>query len=172
MDTALALKYGLLYGAVLSAVMTVLLVGILRLDKEILLNDYPPDVRARWGPISPRAQRRKLWVGLPMLGLIVGLIALQAAQLVRRGGGFDFWAVALSLWVSMMFFNLFDLLLIDWFWLMLLKPRFVILPGTEGLPGYTDYGFHFRGFLKGTLGITLAAPVLAAIAYGVYALLG
>ena len=172
MDLSLALQLGLLYGLILSALMTVLLIGVLRFNNEIMLNDYPPDVRAKWGPISPKAQRQKLWVGLPMLGLIVGVLALQVLQLVQRSSGaFDFWSVVLSLWMSMMFFNLFDLLVIDWFWLMILKPKFVILPGTEGMQGYTDYAFHFIGFLKGTVGITLASPILAAVAWGVYALL-
>jgi hypothetical protein len=32
--------------------------------------------------------------------------------------------------------NLLDLLLLDWFVLMTLRPRFMILPGTEGMAGY------------------------------------
>lgn len=33
-----------------------------------------------------------------------------------------------------------------------LQPCFVVLPGTEGLQGYRDYGFHFRQFLKRVVG--------------------
>jgi hypothetical protein len=38
------------------------------------------------------------------------------------------------------------------------------------MQGYSDYLFPAVGFVKGTVGITLAAPVLAGIAYVVYAL--
>ncbi len=173
MDFSLALQYGLLYGLILSAVMTVFIMGSLRFNNEMWLNDYPPDIKAKWGPMSPKARKLQLWVGLPLMAVVVLLVGLQVAQLVQRSGGqFNFAAVTLSLWLSMMLFNLFDLLVLDWFWMMTLRPSYAVLPGTEGMPGYSDYGFHFRGFLKGSVGITIASPVLAAIALGVYALLG
>jgi len=57
-------------------------------------------------------------------------------------------------------FNLVDWLLLDWplvYW----QPRLVVLPGTEGLAGYTDYRFHFRGFLIG-IPVVLAGSALMA----------
>jgi hypothetical protein len=172
MDTSLALQHGLLYGVIFSVVMTVFVIGSLRLNTEMWLGDYPPDIRAKWGPMSPRAAWLRLWVGVPMLVVVLALIALEIVQLVQRSGGvFSLWGVALSLWVSMMLFNVFDLLVIDWFYMLILKPQFMILPGTEGMKGYTDYAFHFYGFLKGSLGITIASPILAAVAYGVWLLL-
>jgi hypothetical protein len=60
-----------------------------------------------------------------------------------------------------------DLLLIDWFCMLALRPRFAVLTRTEGLQGYA---FRLRALIKGTVGMTVAAPVLAAIAYAVYAL--
>jgi hypothetical protein len=39
----------------------------------------------------------------------------------------------------------------------------MILPGTEGMAGYTDYRFHFLGFLKGTAGIVVASLVIATL---------
>jgi hypothetical protein len=123
--------------------------------------------------MSAKARRLRLWVALTVFALIFGVIGLQVAQLVQASGGqFHYGTVALSLWTSLIVFNLVDLVFIDWFLLMILKPSFAILPGTEGLAGYNDYGFHFRGFLKGTVGITLVVPVLALVAWGVYALVG
>jgi hypothetical protein len=46
-------------------------------------------------------------------------------------------------------FNAVDLLILDWLVFATLRPRIVVLPGTEGAQGYGDYGFHFRAFLKG-----------------------
>ena len=169
MDTHLVLQHGLLYGLIYSVVMTVFIVASLRVNNEMWLGDYPPDVRAKWGPMSAKAQRLKRWAGLALMVVLVSLITLQVSQLVGRMGGFNFWAVALSLWLSLMLFNVVDLLLIDWFFMLTLRPSFAILPGTEGLKGYSDYAFHFNAFLKGTVGITVASPVLAAIAYAVYA---
>ena len=49
----------------------------------------------------------------------------------------------------------------DWLIVVTIRPRFLILPGTEGLAGYADYGFHFRGFLIGSV-ITFFTSLLVA----------
>jgi len=50
------IRNALLYGGVLSAVLSVLLVGLLWINPEILLNDYPPDIREKHGPMSERSK--------------------------------------------------------------------------------------------------------------------
>jgi len=45
----------------------------------------------------------------------------------------------------------------------------VILPGTEGMAGYKDYGFHFKAFLRGTALCFIASLVIAGIAIGIQA---
>ena len=171
MDMLQMVQSGLLFGAILSVVMAVFVFGGLRLNNEMWLDDYPPDVRAAWGPMSARARRLKRWAGLIFMVVMVSLVALQVRQLVQLAGGFNYWGVTLGLWISLMLFNLVDLVVFDWLILMVLRPSFAMLPGTEGLKGYTDFMFPFVGFLKGTVGISLASPILAAIAYAFYALL-
>jgi hypothetical protein len=56
---------------------------------------------------------------------------------------------------------LFDLLVLDWLIMVRIRPKFIILPGTEDMDIYNDYGFHFRGFLKGTVLTLLASLVIA-----------
>jgi hypothetical protein len=60
-------------------------------------------------------------------------------------------------------FNLYDLLVLDWLIFATLKPKAVMIPGTETWEGWADYGFYWRGFLKGSVGITVACVVLAGI---------
>lgn len=62
-----------------------------------------------------------------------------------------------------MVFNLFDLLVLDWLIMVRIQPKFIILPGTEGMKIYNDYSFHFRGFLKGTVLTFLTSLVIAGI---------
>jgi hypothetical protein len=54
------------------------------------------------------------------------------------------------------------LLLLDWP-LVAIGSRFIVLPGTEGLAGYKDYGFHFRGFLIGIVLILAASGLMAGV---------
>jgi hypothetical protein len=67
--------------------------------------------------------------------------------------------------------NLMDLLILDWFVLMTLRPSFMILPGTEGLAGYRDYRFHFQKFLKGIVSTLMLSGMVTAFAIGAEALL-
>ncbi len=60
-----------------------------------------------------------------------------------------------------MVFNLFDLVVLDWLVFMRLRPLRVVIPGTEGMAGNDDFRFHLRGFLKGTLGISVLSLAIA-----------
>jgi tetrahydromethanopterin S-methyltransferase subunit B len=57
----------------------------------------------------------------------------------------------------------FDLLILDWLMFCTWTPQFVVLPGTEGMAGYKDYGLHFRGFLIGLLIVAVISAIVTAI---------
>ena len=59
-------------------------------------------------------------------------------------------------------FNVLDCFVLDWA-LVYWQPRFMVLPGTEGMAGYTDYWFHFRGFLIGIPIVLTGSALFAAI---------
>lgn len=50
----------LTYGAILSGVLFTLTLGISSLNPEIFLKDYPPDIQAKYGPMSNRSKRQKI----------------------------------------------------------------------------------------------------------------
>jgi hypothetical protein len=41
--------------------------------------------------------------------------------------------------------------LVDWLIVRTITPKFMVLPATEGMTGYKNYGMHFRRFLIGTI---------------------
>jgi hypothetical protein len=159
------LTHSLFYGGILSAVMTVLIVGSLAYNPEIWLHDFPKDVQERYGPASPKSIKQRNILIAPFMLLLIGILAAAVVTLPlaigRQPGFFDLF---LSIFIVFMTFNLVDLVIID-FGLVLLQPKFIILPGTEGLKGLVDYGFHVRGFLKGTAGGLLGSLVLAGLAW-------
>lgn len=73
----------------------------------------------------------------------------------------NIWAVFLSTFISLLVFNLFDLLVLDWLIFNTLQPKMIILPGTEGMAGYKDYAFHFHGFVIG-LAFCLVGGLISA----------
>ena len=48
-----------------------------------------------------------------------------------------------------------------------LRPKWVVLPGTEGCAGYGDYFFHFKGFLIGCVYTAIMALIIAGIDWAV-----
>ena len=58
------IRHALVSGAVLSVALSILLLAVLRFNAEILLNDYPPDIRKQHGPMSERTRRQRIPVAL------------------------------------------------------------------------------------------------------------
>jgi hypothetical protein len=154
-----ALLFGLALSLVLGVIMTVSLV----LAPDMWVGDYPPDVRERYGRMSPRAARLRPWVAIPFFLAIFVLPLLSLARLESELGAVLFLPALASSFLTLMTFNLFDLLVADWLVFCTLQPRWIVLPGTEGLAGYRDYRFHFVGFLKGIGFCLVGSLVIAAV---------
>jgi hypothetical protein len=151
LSPSLLLKDGLAY----NLSMTALILGSLRWNPEIWVGDYPPDIREKYGPPGPRARKQGLLVAGPFFLLGGGGVLWSSLRLKRRNGGsLSFQAAFLHIFALILSFWLFDLAVLDWLVFVTLTPDFVVLPGTEGMAGYDDYGFHLRAHLK-------AAPMLA-----------
>jgi hypothetical protein len=156
------ISHALTYGVILSAVLFTLFLGLVRINPEIMLKDYPPDVQAKYGPMSDRSKRQRIPVAIVFLVVLLGIV-IQSLIGVRTNTGDDipFQVAFLHLFVMFSLFNLLDWLVLDWLIVVTIRPRFLIIPGTEGLAGYADYGFHFRGFLIGSV-ITFFSSLLVA----------
>jgi hypothetical protein len=156
-------RHALAYGGVLSGISCALLLGILWINPEILLKDYPPDIQAKYGPMSERSKRQRLPVGLFFGAVVLGIVAASFVEVrANSGGHIPFLTAFVHLFVMFSFFNIVDLLILDWP-LVAMQPSFIVLPGTEGLAGYKDYGFHFRGFLIGTVLILMTSGLIAGV---------
>ena len=157
------IRHALLYGGVLSAILCVLLLGLLWINPEILLNDYPPDIRQKHGPMSERSRRQRVPVAIGIGAVALWIVVASFSSVRANGGGkIPFLTAFVHLFVMFSVFNVVDLLLLDWP-LVALRPRFVVLPGTEGAAGYKDYKFHFRGFLIGAVLILVVSVVIAGL---------
>ena len=163
--------HALPYGLGLSALLAAGFVGGMWYNPEIMLNDYPSDVKAAYGPArNPNSRRQALWLGLFLILVVFGVLAAALLSLPPADGfGEGYWNGLVTIWTVLMVFNLVDLLLID-FPLVFFQPKRFTLPGTQGMKGYTDYRIHVRGFFIGALGITLASLALALIPAGLWLL--
>jgi hypothetical protein len=156
LDWHILFSDALIYGLVLSVVLTILTVisGAIALD--MFVDDYPPDIKQRYGPMSPRAARLRPFIAAllfitVLLVPIIGLFVLQA-----KVPSVPFLPAFVFSGIVVLVFNVFDLIILDWLFFCTIQPRSMVLPGTEGMAGYRDYRFHFIGFLKG-LGFSAVA---------------
>jgi hypothetical protein len=161
-EITLILRNSLFYGAILSAFLSLLIIGSLYYNAEMWAGDYPPDIKKKFGPISDKAKRQQIIISIPFFGALIVSIVLANLRL-QSVITYDlaFWMLFLNSFIVVMTFNLVDLLILDGLLLVIRQPDFAILPGTEGMAGYKDFGFHVRGFLVGTV-LSLIAGLIAA----------
>lgn len=166
LDWILLFYNALIWGLVLSLILTILAVisGAVALD--MFVGNYPPDIQQRYGPMSPRAARLRPYVAAVLFTavLVIPILGLFALQADMEYVSF-LPALAFSI-ISLLVFNLFDLIILDWLFFCTIQPRSMVLPGTEGMAGYRDYRFHFIGFLKG-LGFSAGGGLLIAVLWTV-----
>ncbi|HSE39805.1 MAG TPA: nitroreductase, partial [Acidobacteriota bacterium] len=90
------------------------------------------------------------------------LIPFWSAWSLRKASH-SFLSLFLAAFGVGMFFNIFDLLVIDYLICCAWTPKFLILPGTEGMTGYKDYRHHFRGFIVGTILSVIVSLLIAVV---------
>jgi hypothetical protein len=161
-DSFALLEWALVCGLLLSAVLVVIMLVSVRIAPDIWVGDYPPDIRERYGPMSPRAARLRPFIAVPFFVAFFVVPVLGLARLESLVGSVGFLEAFWFAFSALLVFNLVDLLVLDWLIFCTLRPRVVVLPGTQGMAGYRNYRFHFVGFLKG-LGFCAFGGLLIAV---------
>ena len=157
------IENGLIFGAIFSLVMSAIIVLSLRRNPMIWAERAPEDIKQAVGPIDERARKQRRTFGILTLLFLLLILILSIYRLNAIQGGLTFWSVFLNIFIIVMVWNLVDLLIIDWLLLVIIQPKFIFIPGTEGLAGYKDFAFHFRGFLKGIIYSVVIGLLFAGI---------
>ncbi len=166
MNWGIVIRESVVIGAVLSAVLTILIVVSLMINKEMWLQDYPPDVKAKWGPMSEKAKRQRLAFAIPFFGLMIGAMVYAVIRLeALLATPPSFLAIFVSIVIVFGLFNLVDAVIIDWLILVVLWPGLGVLPGTEGMAGYKDTRLWTINLLKGFILAPIAGALVAAIVF-------
>ena len=153
-------------GSLISLLSIVFLLMLVRVNPRLMLQDYPKDVQAAVPPKSEQEKRQSLILGLPFLLVLFGGPFVSALTYkMSQGGDVPFLALFTHAFAVIWFFNIFDWLVLDWLIFCTITPRFVVIPGTEGMPGYKQYAPHFRGFLIGTVFSVVIGLISATIIY-------
>ena len=164
MINATFLFHSFVYGGILSGVLTLLVLGSLYINPEMWLQDAPREIQEKHGPMSARAKGQRNWLVLAFALTIIGVVGVSLYQLPTVvGGALTFLIVFVHLWIMFMLFNLVDLLLIDWLIVEIIRPTFIAQSPLGQLMAERNYWHHFQGFLKGSVGISVATLLLAGL---------
>lgn len=155
----------LIDGAILTAVVAAAAVLTLYLNPRIALSDYPEDVKAAVPPRTKQELRQGMLISIPLLVVFIA-IPLWSTWLVRQqnGGVITYWMAFVVILGEYLLTALFDLLVLDIWMFFTLTPKFLVIPGTEGMPGYKDWRPHARAHMtKGSAMLVVFSALLALI---------
>lgn len=162
MDFGVLLSHSLLYGAILSFVLSGIIIVSLRINPEMWLQDYPEDVQEAWGPMSEKAKGQRRWVAAGFFIAIIAILALAVVRLNILSGYQLTWVdVFVSTAIMTMLFNIVDAVILDVLVMLVLWPGLAILPGTEGMAGYRNAKWHVRNFFAG-FGFVLVGSLITS----------
>ncbi len=154
-------------GNILSLSLAALISITFFINPEIWVHDYPPDIQQKFGPKSEQAERQTKLAAIPFFLLLIGLVVRSNLMLKQKNGGvLPFKVAFLNTYGQFLYFWLFDLVIMDWLIFVTLKPRMIVLPGTEGAAGYDDYAFHLKTALPALPLAIFPSLIIAALTYG------
>ena len=157
------LQHSLLYGALLSLLLSALILATLYWRPMIWIADATPEVQAAAPPLSAADRRAKADAAVLFFDILLGTLAAGLLTLRDLSGGpLTFGEAFLATFIIFETFNLVDLLVLDWLIVEWWRPAFITFPGAEGLDLFAGYAHHFAGFLKGTA-MGLAAGVVVGV---------
>jgi hypothetical protein len=139
-------------GGILTAIVGVVLVGMLYLNPRIALSDYPTDVKAAVPPRTKKELQLGILISIPLLLVFVALPLYSVWLVKQQSGGILTYGMAfITLFGEYFLVSMFDLLVLDMWMFYTWTPKFLVLPGTEGMAGYKDYRPHLKAQLTKSL---------------------
>jgi hypothetical protein len=153
-------------GVILSIIASGWILLSLRFNPRLWLQDYPKDIQSQVPPKTVQEKRQSLFFGIPFLLVLVSVPLISCIVMKRQSAtAVTFLSLFLNAFGIGFFFNLIDLIVIDWIVFCTVTPKFLVISGTEGMAGYKDYGFHFRPFLIGTFLSVILGAIIAFVVY-------
>ncbi|HZR38783.1 MAG TPA: hypothetical protein VFB12_01615 [Ktedonobacteraceae bacterium] len=147
----------IIYGIACSFLISIVVLAQLWYNPRLLLQDYPKDVQQQVPPKTPAEKRVSTYWAVVLFLLMLAFPL--AAALSSKAAHHSFLEVFLSAFGVLFLFNLVDLLVMDWLIVCTITPKFLVIPGTEGMAGYKNYAMHFKGLLIGT-GVSVVLSLL------------
>ena len=168
----LQINTAIIHGFVWSVVWMIIVSVSVRKFPWTIAHDYPKDV-VQCADIPPpdKKQKRQSIVFFVCSFLVIIGTAVLSVLYTYGAKNVSFITVFFHLWIMSMTWNVVDLTIVDWLMICVLTSKLFIFPGTENCVGNKDYLFHFIGFLKGIVAMTLTAFMVSGTLFAVMRLM-
>jgi hypothetical protein len=157
------ITHGLFFAVIFNGYL--LLVMVLTSPRVWGYADYPEVVKRK---VPPQTQREKLLaavIGLPWLIFILGFPIFSTYVLkFKLGDEIPFMIAFLNSLILFLLATVGDLVILDWFIVSKITPRFVIIPGSERAD-YKDFSHHYKAHAKALAGLVLVSLIIAGIVW-------
>ena len=159
----------ILHGFIFAIILTAYLLFVMvKLGPRIWgFSDYPKEITKKVPPQTKSEKKKGYLLSIPFFLFSLSFPIVSTLILRNQfGGEIDFLTAFLNIFGILMFFNVVDLVILDWIIVGTITPKFVIIPGTEDMKDkeYKDFRItHAKGHIWGTLLIAVLSLLLALI---------
>ncbi|MEX2582127.1 MAG: hypothetical protein WD766_02565 [Gemmatimonadota bacterium] len=116
---------------------------------RLWLHSLPVDIQEMAGPKTALEQRRTRLLLIPCLLILPGLSVASALVAASRPNvDLSFMGATPHIYSIWIIVHLWDLIVIDFGYALLMDPARPPIPGTAGAEGYRDLSFHLRSFFR------------------------
>jgi hypothetical protein len=155
-------------GLVLSFGLAAVILGSLYYNPRLWLQDNPPEIQARVAPMTPTEKRQQRLVGVLFLLVVIGVLFNSINRLHAENNGVpSLLTMFLHIYGILLIANLFDALILDYLLFTVIKPKFVIIPGSEDIYDESVHSlrFHILNFFKGCIICAVLSGVIAGLIF-------
>lgn len=156
----------LIDGTILAGIGSLYLLAMLWFNPRLSLNDLPDDIKNAVPPWSKKEKIQAILFGIPFFILVIGFPFFSTLALKNQyGGNISLFALFINAFGVIMIFNIVEVGFVDLLLLCKIRPKFMIIPGTERLAGSRDYWHQIRAHLRGTVLMGVLCVIIAGVVY-------
>lgn len=139
------------YGLIICAIGFIIIIGSQIINARYWLDCYPKSIQQLVEPQTKREKVTKLIIGTPFLFALFVFPEFAIIEYVSTINYTpSFMQILTVAFCTLLIFNLFDLIILDWLIFCYITPSYQIIEGSENkINEYKNYAFHFQGFIKG-----------------------
>jgi hypothetical protein len=148
-------------GLITSLLLTIIIPVSLAINPRLWISDFPKEMQEATTPLSPSEKRNRLLWAIPLMLVMFVYPIFSALQYENVNGAFSFVDAYVFFFVAWMTWNMWDLVIIDWFLVVWWQPEFIALPEEIAhLNHLNNYKFHLIQSLKGCVLIAVLSLIV------------